>query len=126
MPNIMSPVKEIDDIVFLRWDKVVGSKPVRLTVVRVGNTLVARTSKGRFVTDSLRNFAYTVAAIARTKTTIEGLVKLGVISQAQMNHHVKMAKLAEARDQLKHDRQGLARLEAKYGKQLRALRGKVK
>lgn len=119
MANIMSPIKEIDQL----WmDKMPSGKVMKgVDVICVDNIVIVRGQRGALYhagNNRLGKFAYVFGVWPWTDALMRCLYKLGVLTATQVREHMERAvthdKWREARDSLAH----LQRYMRRYGAEL--------
>lgn len=114
MGSLISRVPKIDKLDF----KPFPSRPIRVErMIRVDDVVIAVTANGTLYTNSraARNAAYAHGNWPWQEPTMRALVKLGVISQEQMDEHLAYTELLVSNRDKQYARDDLERLEKRFG-----------
>lgn len=108
--NFMSPVEKIDHLYInpLPAGKVLNVEKV----IRVGNITVFATKNGKLYSPNSRRVSYMLGKGDLTTSFMNAMHKLGAITKAQMDEHLKAAEAASKRREARHVADDLRNVKA--------------
>lgn len=118
MPSLISTIPEVDN---LYMENLPSGRPIKIErAVRVDGITVMVGASGRLYCDRLGKFAYMPGEYPWMTSLMEALLKIGVITNDQMQAHLLLCERKETERARDHDAEYLIKMSNRHGFKLTA------